>query len=133
MKTCKLDHALATFVSFVFIALSNNNFFLFFKFLLLFKEAVFFPPLKIGQEIVAFKVSLSLSLIVELASSVLELLKDKVAEGERSDLAIITSFSDCSYSNLDIIKFGLLFFEISIALFKSSGISKFKSDFLSKV
>ena len=95
--------------------------------------AVFFPPLKIGQEIVAFKVSLSFSLIVELASSVLELLNDKAAEGEKSDLAIITSFSDCSYSNFDIIKFGLLIFEILIALFKSLGISKFKSNLLSKV
>ena len=56
---------------------------------------------------------MSRSLIVALVSSDLELLKDKVAKGERSDLAIVTSFSDCSYSNLDIIKFGLLIFEIS--------------------
>ena len=76
----------------------------------MFNDAVFFPPLKIGHEIVAFKISLSLSFKVELKSSVLELLKDKDAEGERSDLAIITSFSDCLYSSLDIIKFGLLIF-----------------------
>ena len=95
-EDCRFDHALATFVSFVFMAFSNNNFFLFFKFLLLLSDAIFLPPLKRGHEIVAFKVSLSLSLIVELVSSVFELLKDRVAEGERSDLAIVTSFSDCS-------------------------------------
>ena len=92
LEDCKLDHALATLVSFVFIALSNNNLFLFFKFLLLFKDAVFFPPLKIGHEIVAFNISLSLSLIVELVSSVLELLKDNVAEGESSDLQLLHLF-----------------------------------------
>jgi hypothetical protein len=53
---------------------------------------VFFPPLKIGQEIVAFNNSLSLSSMVELVSSVFDLSKDKVAEGEISDLAIVTSF-----------------------------------------
>ena len=41
-------------------------------------------------------ISLSLSLRVELTSSPLVELKDRVAEGERSALAIITSFSDCS-------------------------------------
>ena len=41
---CKLDHALATLELFVFMAFSNNNFFLFCTFLLLLSEAVFFPP-----------------------------------------------------------------------------------------
>ena len=76
--------------------------------------------------------TLSFSLKLELTSLVLELLKDNVAEGERSDLAIVTSFSDCLYSSLDIIKFGFFIFEILIALSKFVGISKFKSDFLSK-
>ena len=34
---------------------------------------------------------------------------------ENSDFEIVTSFSDCSYANLDIIKSGLLFLEIPIA------------------
>ena len=50
----------------------------------------------------------------------------------RSDLAIVTSCSDCSYSNFEIIKFGLVVFEISIASFKSIGNSKVKSEFLLK-
>ena len=92
----KFDHELATLVSFVLMALSNNNFFLFFKFLLLFNNAEFLPPLKIGHEIVALATSLSLSSIVELVSLVFVELKDSVAEGERFALAITTSFSDCS-------------------------------------
>ena len=60
-EDCKLDHALATSVSFVLIALSSSNFFLFFKLLLLLSEEVFLPPLKIGHEIVAVATSLSLS------------------------------------------------------------------------
>ena len=112
--------------------MSNNNFFLFFRFLLLFKDAEFFPPLKIGHEIVAFNISLSRSPILELISSDFELLKDKDAEGDRSDLAIVTSFSDCSYSSLEIIKFGLFILDISIASFKPAGITKLKSDSLSK-
>ena len=59
---------------------------------------------------VALIVSLSLSSTVALKSSVFEDSKDKVAEGENSAFAIVTSFSDCSYSSLDIIKSGLLFF-----------------------
>ena len=120
-------------MSFVFKALSKSSFFLFFKFLLLFNEAVFFPPLKIGHEIVASNISLSRSPIIELTLSDFELLKDKDADGDRSDLAIITSCSDCSYSNFKIIKFGLVVFEISIASFKSFGNSKVKSEFLLKV
>ena len=112
---------LATLVSLVFKALSSNNFFLFLRFLLLFKDAEFFPPLKIGHEIVAFNISLSRSPILELILSDFELLNDKDADGDRSDLAIVTSFSDCSYSSLEIIKFGLVVFEISIASFKSLG------------
>ena len=45
---------------------------------------------------VALAISLSLSFIVELVSSVLVELNDSVAEGEKSDLAIMTSFFDCS-------------------------------------
>ncbi len=62
-----------------------------------------------------------------------ELLNDKDADGDRSDLAIVTSFSDCSYSSLEIIKFGLVVFEISIASFKSFGNSNVRSEFLLKV
>jgi len=57
----KFDQALATFVSLVLRALSKSSFFLFFKFLLLFSKAEFFPPWKIGHEIVAVIVSLSRS------------------------------------------------------------------------
>jgi len=53
-------------VSLVLIALSSNNFLLFFKFLFLFNEAIFFPPEKNGQVTVAFKVLLSLSSYVAL-------------------------------------------------------------------
>ena len=49
---------------------------------------------------------------MELKSSVFEDSNDNVAEGDKSDLAIITSFSDCSYSSFAIINSGLLFFEI---------------------
>ena len=95
--------------------------------MLLFTSAKFLPPLKIGQDIVALTVSLSLSSTVALKSSVFEDSKDKVAEGENSAFAIVTSFSDCSYSSLDIIKSGLLFLEISIAWFKDEGTSKINS------
>ena len=37
--------------------------------------------------------------------------------GDKSDLAISTSFSDCSSSNLAIIRSGLFFLDNSIALF----------------
>ena len=39
----------------------------------------------------------------------------------KSDFAIKTSFSDCWYSSFTIIKSGLFFFEISIALLKLLG------------
>ena len=76
---------------------------------------------------VALTVSLSLSSTVALKSSVFEDSKDSVAEGENSDFAIVTSFSDYLYSSLDIIKSGLLFLEISIAWFKDDGTSKLSS------
>ena len=58
---------------------------------------------------------------MELKSSVFDLSKDKVADGAKSDLALIVSFLACSYSSLAIIKSGLLFIDISIAEFSCSG------------
>ena len=59
--------------------------------------------------------SFSFSSTVELRSSDLDLSNDKVAEGAKSDRALTVSFLDCSYSNCEIIKFGLFVFDISIA------------------
>ena len=56
-----MDHEIATLLLLFFIALFNNNFFLFCKFRLLFNEALFFPPEYIGQVTVAFKIFLSRS------------------------------------------------------------------------
>ena len=56
-----------------------------------------------------------------LKSSVWDLSNDNVAEGAKSAFALVVSFFDCSYSNWAIIKFGLFFFEISIAEFRSLG------------
>ena len=51
--------------------------------------------------------------------------KESFAVGERSDLAILTSNSDCPYSISAIINSGLFFFEISLASFKLEGITSF--------
>ena len=61
--------------------------------------------------------SCSLSSYVELKSSDLDLSKDNVAVGAKSDLALMVSFFDCSYSSWAIIRSGLLFFDIAIASF----------------
>ena len=70
---------------------------------------------------------------LELKSSVLDLSKDNLAVGAKSDLALVVSFLDCSYSSLAIIKSGLFSFDISIASLNWRG--KFKSmiELLSKV
>ena len=54
-----------------------------------------------------------------------------MAVGDKSDLEIVVSFSDCSYSNLAIVKFGLFFLDTSIAEFKFSGITKLIVEFFS--
>ena len=46
-----------------------------------------------------------------------------VAEGENSESAILTSFSDWSYSSLAMVRFGFLPFEIWIAFLSDVGIS----------
>ncbi len=114
------------------ITLSNNSFFLFFKFLFLLKEALFFPPEYIGHETIAFRTLLLRSSYVELKSLDLEFSYESLAEGDKLDLAIATSLSDCSYSNFAIIKSGLFFFEISIALLRVCGDIKLISKFFSK-
>ena len=58
---------------------------------------------------------------MELKSSVFDLSKDKVADGAKSDLALIVSFFACSYSSFAIIKSGLFFIDILIAEFNFSG------------
>ena len=118
-----LDQALATFVSLVLTALSKSNCFRFCKFLLLSRDAEFFPPWNIGHEISALTVSCSLSSYDELKSSDFEDLAEIVAEGENSERAILTSFSDWSYSSLAIVRSGLFPFEIWIAFWRDVGIS----------
>ena len=59
---------------------------------------------------------------MELRSSVFEDSREIDADGDNSDLAITTSFFDCSYSSFETIKFGLLISEIFIAEFKFFGI-----------
>ena len=51
----------------------------------------------------------------------MDLSNDKVADGAKSDCALLVSFFDCSYSNWAIIKSGLFFSESFIAEFNSIG------------
>mgnify|MGYP006259356169 CR=1 FL=1 len=67
--------------------------------------------------------SCSLSSYDELKSSDFEDLAEIVAEGENSERAILTSFSDWSYSSLAIVRSGLFPFEIWIAFWRDVGIS----------
>ena len=85
-----------------------------------------------GHETVAFKILLLRSSYVELKSSDLEFSNESLAVGDKSDLAINTSFLDCWYSNLAIIKSGLFFFEISKALFNVYGNIILITEFLFK-